>query len=57
MGSFFFYQVLNAIFTEHTINNTDNNEKPKSNRTKQELYLTIHCTKNSKVKKQRFQRK
>ena len=27
-GSFFSYQIINTTFTEHTINNTDNNEKP-----------------------------
>ena len=49
---------MNTIFTEHTVNNTDNNAKPKTkkkcyNRTKQELYLTIYCIKDSMVKKQR----
>ena len=52
-GKFFFNQVMNAIFTKHTINNTGNNEIPKSNRTKQELYLTIYFSKKNNVKKQR----
>ena len=49
---------MNAIFTKHTINNTGNNEIPKSNRTKQELYLTIYFSKKIRLKnKGRFQRK
>ena len=44
---------MNAIFTKHTINNTGNNEIPKSNRTKQELYLTIYFSKKNNIKKQR----
>ena len=52
---FFFYQITNVIFTEHAINNADSNLNLKLkrkcySRAKQELYLTIYCNKESKVK-------